>query len=117
MDGILLIHKEAGLTSHDVVYRVKRKLKLDKVGHTGTLDPFATGLMILLIGKATKLAFLFDNLDKAYEGKIVFGNLYDTDDVTGNIIDKKGVDFNLDDLKEAIKQFIPTYEQLPPNYS
>ncbi|MBN3490478.1 tRNA pseudouridine(55) synthase TruB [Acholeplasma equirhinis] len=117
MDGILLIHKEAGLTSHDVVYRVKRKLKLDKVGHTGTLDPFATGLLILLIGKATKLAFLFDDLSKTYEGSIVFGKAYDTDDVTGEVLETSNVIPSLNQIESEIKNFLPRYEQIPPQYS
>ena len=86
MDGFLLIHKPEGMTSHDVVYKVKRKLKLDKIGHTGTLDPFASGLLILCIGKATKLQSLFLNLDKTYTGIITFGKHYDTYDLTGQIL-------------------------------
>lgn len=117
MNGILLVNKPVGLTSHDVVHRVKKKLNLAKVGHTGTLDPFATGLLILLVGKATRLAFLFDDLDKTYEGTIVFGKLYDTDDITGQVINEKTADFGLDDIKEAMKDFVPSYEQLPPTYS
>src|SRR5690606_17272674 len=117
MDGILLIHKEAGLTSHDAVYRVNRKLQLDKVWHTGTLDPFATGLLILLIGKATKLAFLFDDLSKTYEGSIVFGKAYDTDDVTGEVLETSNVIPSLNQIESEIKNFLPRYEQIPPQYS
>ena len=117
MDGILLINKRAGLTSHDVVYKVKRKLKLSKVGHTGTLDPFATGLLILLIGNATKLAFLFDNLDKTYEGTVVFGRKYDTDDITGEVIAESNNLPTLDQITTKINEFMPGYNQLPPQYS
>ncbi|VEU82501.1 tRNA pseudouridine(55) synthase TruB [Acholeplasma hippikon] len=117
MNGILLINKPKGLTSHDVVYKVKRKLNLDKVGHTGTLDPFATGLLILLIGKATKLAFLFDDLDKSYEGNLIFGKEFDTNDFTGEVILEKEANFTINTLKEKMHSFIPSYEQMPPLYS
>lgn len=117
MNGIFLIDKPSGLTSHDVVYRIRRKFNIKKVGHTGTLDPFATGLMIILVGKATKLAFLFDNLDKGYEGKIVLGKLYDTDDITGNVLETSTVDMNTDLIHKVIEELQPSYMQLPPSYS
>lgn len=117
MDGIFLIDKPAGLTSHDVVYKIRRKFNIKKVGHTGTLDPFATGLMIILVGKATKLAFLFDDLDKGYKGKIVLGTSYDTDDTTGNILKTSNVDMQTDLIKKAITDLLPSYMQLPPSYS
>lgn len=117
MNGILLVNKPIGLTSHDVVYYLKKKFNLKKVGHTGTLDPFADGLLIILINNATKLAYLFDSLDKEYEGEIVFGNEYDTNDTTGNITDQKVADFNLEQLKQAIGKLMPSYSQIPPDYS
>lgn len=117
MNGFILVHKPAGMTSHDVVYKIKKKLNLSKVGHTGTLDPFATGLMIILTGQATKLAFLFENLDKAYTGQMTFGALYDTDDYTGNIVDQLNVNYTQEELIEALKTFQPGYEQMPPLYS
>jgi len=117
MDGFLFINKAKGMTSHDVVYRVKRKLKIDKIGHTGTLDPFASGLLILCIGKATKLQSLFLNLDKTYEGVIVLGKHYDTLDVTGTIIEEKEVNLNEKEILKAVQSFNKRYEQLPPMYS
>ncbi|MBU1144176.1 MAG: tRNA pseudouridine(55) synthase TruB [Firmicutes bacterium] len=117
MDGFLLVNKPVGLTSHDVVYRVKKKLHIDKIGHTGTLDPFASGLLILCLGKATKLAYLFSNLDKAYEGKVVFGNHYDTYDTTGKIVDSKDAIISEESLSDAVSSMIGTYNQLPPMYS
>ena len=117
MDGFLLINKAKGMTSHDVVYRVKRKLKIDKIGHTGTLDPFASGLLILCIGKATKLQSLFLNLDKSYEGVIVLGKHYDTLDVTGTVIDEKEVNLNEEEILRVVQSFNKRYEQLPPMYS
>lgn len=117
MDGIFLVDKPSGLTSHDVVFKIKKQFKLNKVGHTGTLDPFATGLLIILVGKATKLAFLFDELDKQYSGQITLGQAYDTDDVTGQVLDEKLVNFTKDKLKEIIQTIKPHYMQIPPNYS
>jgi tRNA pseudouridine55 synthase len=73
MDGILIIDKPSGMTSHDVVNRVRRILKIKKVGHTGTLDPFATGVLVMLVGKATRLAQFLDKDEKAYEAVVRFG--------------------------------------------
>ncbi|MDI6452027.1 tRNA pseudouridine(55) synthase TruB [Peloplasma aerotolerans] len=117
MDGFLLINKPKGLTSHDVVFKIKKKLHVDKIGHTGTLDPFACGLLILCLGKATKLAYMFSDLDKAYEGTIVFGKHYDTYDTTGQIMDEKEPLFNEEDLKNAMDSLKGRYQQLPPMYS
>jgi len=117
MDGFLLINKPKGMTSHDVVFKIKKKFHLDKVGHTGTLDPFASGLMILCLGKATKLAHLFSDLNKSYDGTIVFGNHYDTYDTTGSIEQTKIIDLDQDEIDRAMSSFIGTYDQLPPMYS
>ena len=117
MDGFLLVNKPIGLTSHDVVYRIKKKLHIDKIGHTGTLDPFASGLLILCLGKATKLAYLFSNLDKAYEGTVVFGKHYDTYDITGTIINTNEPNIDELELKKEVLSMIGTYSQVPPMYS
>lgn len=117
MDGFFLVNKAKGMTSHDVVFQIKKKFHLDKIGHTGTLDPFASGLLILCVGKATKLAYLFSNLDKAYEGTIVFGNHYDTYDTTGTIISTKDVNFGIKELNDTVKHMIGSYMQMPPMYS
>ncbi len=117
MDGFLFIDKPVGLTSHDVVAKIRRQFKLDKVGHTGTLDPFASGLLILCLGKATKLAYLFSDLDKVYEGTLVFGSHYDTYDTTGKVVKKDYPTLSEEQIKHAMKSFLGTYEQLPPMYS
>jgi len=117
MNGIFLVDKPAGLTSHDIVYQIRRKFNTKKVGHTGTLDPFATGLLIILVGKATKLAFLFDELDKRYTGTIALGKAYDTDDITGQVINEAPVDISASKLAETIQQMMPNYAQIPPSYS
>src|SRR5436190_24017836 len=83
MNGVLIIDKPAGITSHDVVSRVRRILKTRRVGNTGTLDPFATGVMVILVGQATRLAQFLDKDKKEYEALIQFGFETDTGDVTG----------------------------------
>jgi len=83
MNGALIIDKPAGLTSHDVVARVRKIIGERRVGHTGTLDPFATGLLVLLVGHATRLLPHLDGEPKVYDATIVFGSETDTDDLTG----------------------------------
>ena len=86
MDGLLVIDKPAGLTSHDVVVRARRILRERRVGHTGTLDPFATGVLVILLGRATRLAQFLSGVDKEYEAIIRLGYSTDTGDLTGNPI-------------------------------
>jgi len=117
LDGILLLDKPVGLTSAEVVTKIKKRLKLEKVGHTGTLDPFASGLLVLCIGKATKLALAIQNDDKTYQGTIVFGHHYDTLDITGKIIDSKVSKITENELTLAIQAMIGSYLQVPPMYS
>lgn len=117
MDGFLFIDKPIGMTSHDVVAKVKRKLKIDKIGHTGTLDPFASGLLILCLGKATKLAYLFSDLDKDYEGSVVFGKHYDTYDVTGKVLKVDHPSLNEGIIRQMMRSFVGGYKQIPPMYS
>src|SRR2546421_10226632 len=88
MDGALIIDKPAGITSHDVVARVRRIIGERRVGHTGTLDPFATGLLVLLIGRATRLAQFLSGAEKEYEGLVRLGYATDTGDVTGSRIER-----------------------------
>lgn len=124
MDGILIIDKPAGITSHDVVSRVRRILKTRKVGHTGTLDPFATGVMVALVGKATRLAQFLDKDEKEYEADLKFGFETDTGDRTG----ERTADCGLQNKEIAEKlrsvewgdvfaTFLGEIEQTPPMYS
>src|SRR5258706_3843140 len=83
MDGVLIIDKPAGLTSHDVVARVRRILRERRVGHTGTLDPFATGVLVVLVGRATRLAQFLSGAEKEYEAVIRLGYATDSGDLTG----------------------------------
>lgn len=119
MNGIILINKEKGCTSHDVVYKVK-KLTNSKVGHTGTLDPNATGVLPLLIGEATKISKYLINHDKEYEVVLELGKKTSTADVEGEVIKEKEVPaeiFEKQHVKEILKTFIGKQEQVPPIYS
>jgi tRNA pseudouridine55 synthase len=124
MDGILIIDKPEGPTSHDVVNRLRRILKTKKIGHTGTLDPFATGVLVMLIGKATRLAQFLDKDDKEYEALIRFGFETDTGDRTGARTAECGLRnealssrlANLD-WNEVLPKFRGEIIQIPPMYS
>lgn len=118
MNGILLIDKAAGVTSHDVVDMIKKKLKARKVGHTGTLDPFATGLMILCIGTATRLARFLGKEDKIYRGQIILGITTDTYDMEGKIISTSSVkDLTLSKIQEKARNLTGKIKQVPPPFS
>ena len=127
MDGILIIDKPAGLTSHDVVARVRRILRERKVGHTGTLDPFATGVLVLLIGRATRLAQFLASADKEYEAVIRFGYATETGDATGArraasnmdepIIAQRSMDWSDGEIEAALASLRGETRQVPPMYS
>jgi tRNA pseudouridine55 synthase len=118
MDGILNLNKPAGMTSHDVVDRVRRILKIKKVGHAGTLDPEATGVLLILVGKATKLAQKLQGSDKEYKGEMVLGIATDTQDAQGKIIKKVDkVEISLESIRNAFKQFRGKIKQVPPMVS
>ena len=119
MDGIIVINKPKGYTSHDIVSKVK-KITREKVGHTGTLDPNATGVLPLLIGKGTKLSKYLINHDKKYLVTLKLGEKTDTADVEGNIVEEKKVDLtNLEqqNVVNVLNAFIGKQEQVPPMYS
>ena len=118
MDGIILINKEKGYTSHDIVNKVRKKLNIKKVGHAGTLDPLATGILPILIGKGTKLSKYLIEHDKTYIANIKLGIKTATGDLEGDII-KKTENVNIDELaiKNLLKTFIGKQKQIPPMYS
>lgn len=119
MDGIIIINKEKNYTSNDVVSIVK-KITKSKVGHTGTLDPNATGVLPLLIGNATKISKYLINHDKEYEVVLQLGIRTETADVEGKVIEEKEVTaemLNKDNIEEKLQQFIGKQEQIPPIYS
>ena len=119
MDGVILINKGKGCTSHDVVNKVKHIFN-EKVGHTGTLDPNATGLLPLLIGKGTKLSYYLINHDKEYEVTLKLGMKTDTADEEGIVIEKQEVDRKVlqeENIKNVLNSFIGKQMQTPPIYS
>lgn len=119
MNGLLIINKPKGYTSHDVVNVLRKKLNTKKVGHTGTLDPNATGVLPILVGAATKISKYLIEHEKTYIATIVLGKKTDTGDVEGKIIEEdsnlKDVDKNK--LEEVIKSFLGKQTQIPPMYS
>jgi len=118
MDGILLIDKPAGFGSAEIVRRVKRFVKPSKVGHLGTLDPFATGLLPILIGEATKIAQFLEHRDKRYQGIIGLGTETDTLDRTGAVVRSASVPrFDPVRIGEIARQFTGEFTQVPPVYS
>jgi tRNA pseudouridine55 synthase len=118
-EGILLVDKPSGITSHDIVDRLRRKLKMKKIGHAGTLDPLATGLMIMLIGRATKVSQFLISLDKSYEGTFKLGVETDSQDSDGQVVEEKAIpgDLNEDKIKESMKEFLGDQYQTPPMFS
>src|SRR5690554_582555 len=116
MDGILVVDKAKGMTSHDVIYKIKKQLKLKKIGHAGTLDPLTTGVLVVLVNGATKLSNYLINDDKEYICKIVLGKATDTEDVSGKVIASKKVDKDLH-VDQVLDQFIGEQKQVPPMYS
>lgn len=117
MHGIVLINKPKGITSFDCVRFAKKIFHTNKIGHTGTLDPFAEGLLILCIGKATKLVDYLTSKDKTYQGILVFNNHYDTYDVTGKILKSDAKVISKNEVLETFNKFVKTYDQIPPIYS
>lgn len=117
ISGFLLVNKDSGITSSRVVQILKKKFNLKKVGHLGTLDPMATGLLIIAINRATKFASLLLQSEKSYRAEVTLGTQTDTDDAEGAVIFTKKNYKNKSEVKEALLTFLGESEQLPPNYS
>ncbi|NLZ82036.1 MAG: tRNA pseudouridine(55) synthase TruB [Clostridiales bacterium] len=117
INGIININKEKGYTSHDVVAKMRGILKTKKIGHTGTLDPDAEGVLPLCIGNATKLVNLITDKDKTYEAVLKLGITTDTQDITGKVLKTADVHVLTDDIEKVINSYIGGYMQLPPMYS
>lgn len=117
MDGVINIYKEKGFTSHDVVAVVRKTINQKKVGHTGTLDPDAEGVLPICLGKGTKLADYIMADKKGYRAEVTLGVTTTTEDSSGEVLEVKPVDFNEEKIKEAVYSFIGEYEQVPPMYS
>lgn len=117
MNGIINIRKEKGFTSFDVVAKMRGILKIKKIGHTGTLDPDATGVLPVCIGKATKVCDLLTDKDKVYEAKLLLGQTTDTQDVTGTVLTEAPVTASEEQVRTCIHSFVGSYDQVPPMYS
>lgn len=118
MDGILVVDKPKGITSHDVVDVVRRRFGMRRVGHAGTLDPMATGVLVMLLGRATKSAGTFLKDDKEYVATLFFGRSTDTQDATGKVLEKKDVNgLDIDTVRKALESFRGNMEQIPPMVS
>lgn len=117
MDGVILINKPKGITSRDVVNEVCKILKTKKVGHTGTLDPIASGVLVVCVGKATKLVDIITSANKEYVATVKLGLLTDTLDLDGEVLKKEKVAIRKEELSKVLDSFLGTYEQEVPIYS
>ena len=117
MNGIIIVDKPQGKTSHDIVYAIRRLTGIKKVGHTGTLDPMATGVLPICIGSATKVADMLTLSDKAYTAEFVLGKTTDTLDAEGEVLTESKVNVTGDEIRAAIMSFVGEIEQIPPMYS
>lgn len=115
MDGIIIVNKPSGITSYDVIRFLKRNYSIrDKIGHAGTLDPLAEGVLIVCIGKATKLSSSFMGLEKEYIAEMLLGKITDTDDIDGRVVKEKPVDVAKADVERLIPMYKGDIEQVPP---
>lgn len=117
MQGLILIDKPGGITSFGAVARIKRAAHEKRVGHTGTLDPMATGVLPVLLGRATALSSLLLDADKRYTAEIRLGTVTDTDDITGNVLSENAVNVTKEELEDALLRFTGKIKQRPPAYS
>lgn len=117
MQGILVVNKRQGITSHDCIYILRDLLGIKKIGHTGTLDPMATGVLPMTIGKATRVSSFIQNSEKEYIATIKFGIETDTEDITGNILERSDKIPTKDEVLEILPKFTGRIEQTPPMYS
>ena len=116
MEGIIIVNKPKGITSFDVIRKLKKILKTKKIGHTGTLDPLATGVMLMCVGKATKLASDLEAKDKVYIADFDIGYATDTYDIEGKKIAENIIEVSKENLEQSIKKFIGNIKQVPPMY-
>ena len=117
INGILNVYKEAGFTSHDVVAKLRGICRQKKIGHTGTLDPEAVGVLPVCLGSGTKLCDMLTDKSKEYEAVLLLGQVTDTQDVTGTVLEEHEVTVDEEQAVEAIRSFVGAYEQIPPMYS
>lgn len=117
INGIIVIHKEKDFTSHDVVAKMRGICGQKKIGHTGTLDPAATGVLPVCLGSATKLCDMLTDKDKEYVAELLLGVETDTQDTTGEVLSRKEVEVSEEQVRLAAESFIGAYNQVPPMYS
>lgn len=119
MDGVLLLNKPKGMTSHDCVFKLRKLLKIKKIGHTGTLDPDVSGVLPICIGKATKIAEYLTGEHKTYEGEVTLGFSTTTEDASGEVVETKKVDrvITRDEIEQIFQQLKGEQKQTPPMYS
>lgn len=117
MNGIININKPLGMTSHDVVSRLRRILGIKKIGHTGTLDPDASGVLPMCVGRATKTADMLTAQDKQYVAEVTLGSATTTLDASGEVTETAEVNVTASDIERAVKDFVGEIEQIPPMYS
>ena len=117
VNGVINIYKIKGFTSHDVVAKLRGIMRQKKIGHTGTLDPDATGVLPVCLGSATKLCDMLTDKEKEYIAKVQLGVTTDTQDMTGTVLSEKEVNVTESQVHEAIQSFVGYYEQIPPMYS
>ena len=117
VSGVLIVDKPIGMTSHDVVQHVRRGTRIKRAGHTGTLDPRASGVLVVLVGPAVRLSEFVSASDKHYQAVIKFGMTTDTYDLEGEVTSRRPVDISFEELEEALSGFVGEVEQTPPVYS
>ena len=118
INGIVNIYKEKGYTSHDVVAVLRKVVGQKKIGHTGTLDPDATGVLPVCLGRATKVCELLTDHDKTYEALLLLGKTTDTQDISGEVLEERNPgNLTEEEVRSCIESFIGEYDQIPPMYS
>lgn len=117
MNGIINVYKEKGFTSHDAVAKLRGILRQRKIGHTGTLDPDAEGVLPICLGKATKLCDFFTDKEKEYRAVLRLGIETDTQDITGSVIEEREVNVSESEVEQTVMSFVGSYDQIPPMYS
>ncbi len=118
LEGLLLVDKPSGMTSHDVVARLRHSLRMRQIGHAGTLDPMATGLLVILVGRATKVSQYLMSADKEYEGSFELGKITDSHDADGEVTETHPVPaLTAEELRAAMQTFVGDQYQTPPMFS
>lgn len=117
MDGVVNVNKPLGITSHDVVYKLRKILNIKKIGHTGTLDPDAEGVLPMCVGRGTKLAEELTAKEKQYLAQLTLGIVTDTQDISGEVLKTSPVTASEEEIRDAIMSFVGDIEQIPPMYS